>query len=299
LVVDAFRFGFQITGDRRYLSVATRSFWSQAREIKSSDGKQFSQDTRTSPHTAAYFHREQITPDNLPPSPQPIAQIPSAPPPQPQAEILLRANFDGDLTCDTPNGQESGHSIGEIDFVPGKHGKAISVGENGYIWLPAPSDMLRRPGSIELWVQLHFKKNPINPGQRAIFHIEGQTPLIDSLSACTIYDELRIRMKDHVGHLDGTAEGAIEHWGPGEWHHIVVTWDDKRVKLYLDGEEQTRPDEGKNLGDTVINLPAGQQTKINLGWRFGNWYCDCAIDDLTIYSRTLTAEEVAGKYFQA
>lgn len=250
-----------------------------------------------SPHTAAYFHREHITPDNLPPSPQPIRQIPSPLPPQPQAEILLRASFDGDLTCETPDGGKSGRIVGEINFVPGKHGQAVSVGENGYIWLPAPPDMLRRPGSIELWVQLHFKKNPTSPGQRAVFHIEGETPLIDSLAACTIYDELRVRMKDHVGHLHGTAEGEIARCEPGEWHHVVVTWDDKRVKLYLDGKEQTRSEEGKHAGDTVIALPTGQQTKINLGWRFGNWSCDSAIDDLTVYGRTLTAEEVARKYY--
>ncbi|MBC8236476.1 glycoside hydrolase family 127 protein [bacterium] len=296
LVVDAFRFGYQITGDRRYLSVATRAFWGQVRDMKSSDGKQFSQDARTSPHTAAYFYREHITPDNLPPSPQPITQASISPPAQPRFEILLRANFEGDLTCETPEGMKSGHVVGNIDFVPGKHGQAVAVGKNGYVWLPAPPDMLRRPGSIELWVQLNFKKNPTNPGQRAVFHIEGQTPLTDSLAACTIYEDLRIRMKNHVGHLDGTAEGAITDWEPGEWHHVVVTWDEKQVRLYLDGKEQNRPEEGKYAGDSVIVLPTGQQTKINLGWRFGNWYCDCAIDDLIVYGRTLTAEEVAAKY---
>jgi hypothetical protein len=153
--------------------------------------------------------------------------------------------------------------------------------------------MLRRPGSIEMWVQLHFKKHPTNPGQRAVFHVEGETPLIDSLAACTIYDELRIRMKDHVGHLNGSAEGLVSHWEPGEWHHVVVTWDEKRVRLYLDGEEQIREEEGRYAGDGVTSFPAGRQTRINLGWRFGNWYCDCAIDDLTIYSRALTAREVA------
>jgi len=36
--------------------------------------------------------------------------------------------------------------------------------------------------------------------------------------------------------------------------------------------------------------------KINLGWRFGNGYCDCAIGDLTVHGQALTAAEVAQWY---
>lgn len=297
LVVDAFRFGYEMTGDRRYLAVAMRSFWGQARDMSSApDGKQFSQDTRTSPHTAAYFYREHITPDNLPEPPYPIRQKPSDPVSEPSAEILLQANFDGDLSYKTPNGTETGQSMGKIGFVAGRNGQAVAVSNDGYVSLKAPVDMLRHPGSIELWVRLHFKKNPQSPGQRAIFHIEGKTPLIDSLSACTIYDELRIRMKDNVGHMHGSAEGSIEYWEANEWHHVVVTWDADRVRLYLDGKEQMRENEGEYAGDSVIDLPAGQQTKINFGWRFGNWHCDCDIDELIVHSKPLTAAEVANKY---
>ena len=71
--------------------------------------------------------------------------------------------------------------------------------------------------------------------------------------------------------------------------------DEQRVKLYLDGVEQTRDREGEFFGDGVRALPSGRQTKLNLGRRFGNWFCDCAIDELTIYGRALTPKEVAAK----
>jgi len=296
LAVDAFTFGYQMTGDRRYLAVGTRAFWQRTKEMTPEiDAKQFSIDARTSPHVAAYFYREHITPDRLPPSPKPIVQkrIPS--PTGPRPEVLLRAGFEGDLSCQTPAGRKTGQAVGKIAFVPGRKGKAVAVGKGGYAWVPAPPDMLRRSGSIEMWVRLHFKKRAKTPGQRAVFHVEGASPLIDSLGAITIYSELRIRMKDHVGHLHGTAEGDIMAWQPNEWHHVVVTWDHKRVKLYLDGKEQTRPNEGKQAGD-VANLPASGQTRINLGWRFGNWYCDCAIDELTVHGRALTGAEVAERH---
>ena len=76
----------------------------------------------------------------------------------------------------------------------------------------------------------------------------------DSLGACTIYGQLRIRMKDHVGHLHGTAEGEITKWEPNEWRHVVVTWDDDRVKLYLDDRRRVtvvkgQPTEAKTTSE--------------------------------------------------
>ena len=299
LGVDAFRFGYEVTGDRRYLSVATRAFWAQVQEMTAeTDGKAFSMNARSSPHTAAYFHREGITPGELPPTPEPVRQTAAAPPSEPRDEILLQAVFDGDLQCVTPRGTLSGQRVGRLEFVQGRKAEhsAVALGDGGYARLPAPSEMLRGPGSVELWMRPNFKLDPERPGQRSVFHVEGATPLVSSLSLSTIFGELRARLKDDVGHLHGTAEGDIAGWDAGEWHHVVVTWDADRVLLYLDAIEQTRDDEGSRFGDGVIALPTGEQTRINLGWRYGNWYCNAAIDDFTVYGRALSAEEIAERY---
>jgi hypothetical protein len=156
--------------------------------------------------------------------------------------------------------------------------------------------MLMAPASVELWVRLNKKRTKEKYDQSAIFHIEGKTPLADTIGAMAIYHEFRVRMKDSVGHLNGTADADISEWNPGEWHHAVITWDQKRVKLFLDGVEQIRPDEGAYQWDGVELLPEGEQTRINLGWRFGNWFCDSAIDEFTVYGRALSSEEVRNKY---
>jgi len=61
-------------------------------------------------------------------------------------------------------------------------------------------------------LRLELERDPRHHEQHAVFHGGGETPLIDSLSACIIYGDLRIRMKDHVGQLLGTAEGPITKW---------------------------------------------------------------------------------------
>ena len=66
----------------------------------------------------------------------------------------------------------------------------------------------------------------------------------------------------------------------------------------LDGEEQVREDEGAYPGDSVEFLPTGEQTCINLGWRYGNWYCDCTLDELTIFGYALEAQQVSERYIK-
>lgn len=298
MVVDAFRSGYEMTRDRRYLAVAVHAFHSRVREMKApQDGKTFTIDTRTSPHTAAFLWREKIAPGQLPAPPVPdrLKDAP-VPPLGDRPEILLKAGFDGDLRFETPAGAGSGQQVGTTAFVEGRRGKALAVGQGGYAWLPAPADLLRGPGSIELWVRLNYKLTKEKPQQGAVFHVEGATPLIDSLGLVTIYHELRVRMKNHRGILNGTAEGETTAWNPGEWHHVVVTWDQSRVRIYFDGAEQVRPDEGKWAWDGVNGFAGGPQTRINLGWRFGNWYCASTVDELTVFGRALSAAEVAARY---
>jgi hypothetical protein len=297
LFLDAFRFGYQLIGDRKYLAVALHGFAARLRDWEFPlDGKQFSIDVRRSPHIAAYLYKEKLSLDNLPDPPHPVGQEARPQPKLRRPEILLRASFEDGLDGQAADGRVEGQAVGKIAFVDGKRGKAIAVGNGGYAWFPAPREMLMAPGSVELWVRLASKRSKEKYDQSAIFHVEGKTPLVDTLGAMAIYHEFRVRMKDSVGHLNGTADAEISHWNPGEWHHAVVTWDDNRVKLFLDGVEQVRPDEGKYQWDAVEALPAGEQTRINLGWRFGNWYCDSAIDEFTVYGRALSSQEVREKY---
>ncbi len=299
MVVDAFRSGYEITGDERYLAVALHAFRSRVREIKPpQDGKYFTIDARTSPHTAAFLWRKRLVPDHLPTPPQPkrrpAAQRGAAAILRP--EILLKADFENNLEYTSPEGTGSGQSVGHIAFVPGHKGLALALAKSGRAWLPAPANLLSAPGAVELWVRLNHKPSRATPSQRTIFHIEGKSPLTDSLALVTIYDELRVRMKDEIGTLNGTADSDVTAWNPGEWHHVALVWNHECIRLYLDGKLQVRPDEGKVLWDNVNGLTTGPQTRINLGWRFGNWLGDSTIDELTVFGRELAADEIAKRF---
>jgi hypothetical protein len=71
----------------------------------------------------------------------------------------------------------------------------------------------------------------------------------------------------------------------GQWHHIVGTYDDPVVKVYIDGvEENTMTQSSCLTGSTVGGLTIGQRGSANM---IGG-----IIDEVRIYDRALTESEI-------
>ena len=71
------------------------------------------------------------------------------------------------------------------------------------------------------------------------------------------------------------------------WHHIAATWDGKHMKLYLNGEL---------IGDSLFNkdyIPVEEPELFNIGYaKLGIGTLLMDIDEVAIYDRVLTAEEI-------
>ena len=84
----------------------------------------------------------------------------------------------------------------------------------------------------------------------------------------------------------GTAEGAdsihLKEFLPEKWHHLVVTYDAKSLALYADGELSGQKDAALNFVGDRGELLAGPM--------------DFKLDQLTVYSATLSAEEIKAHY---
>lgn len=77
-----------------------------------------------------------------------------------------------------------------------------------------------------------------------------------------------------------------DFWKIGVWHHIALTYDGTTARLYADGVEVASAPKTWNLVHSLARI--GQQVSNDAEF----WYGD--IDDVRIYSQTLSAEEVAG-----
>ncbi|MHC4621174.1 MAG: LamG domain-containing protein, partial [Planctomycetota bacterium] len=85
---------------------------------------------------------------------------------------------------------------------------------------------------------------------------------------------------------------------PETWAHMVVTWDGQTMKAYLNG---TASDQNEPFSGTINTNDAPIAIGCNLGSAggIGGAYFDGMIDDVRIYDRALTAEEIEQIYQSA
>jgi len=76
-----------------------------------------------------------------------------------------------------------------------------------------------------------------------------------------------------------------------KWYHVAVTYDKVNVKLYLDGVEQ---DSVTHDGDLGV-IESWRDPTIGKAW-VGGGYWDGTLDDVRIYNRALSADEVQRLY---
>jgi hypothetical protein len=72
------------------------------------------------------------------------------------------------------------------------------------------------------------------------------------------------------------------------WHHVVWTWDGTTHSLYVDGV----------LDNTSTTAPqTATPTAVNIGrWTGGSEYFEGTVDDIRVYDRALSSEEIETMY---
>jgi hypothetical protein len=80
---------------------------------------------------------------------------------------------------------------------------------------------------------------------------------------------------------------------PGVWFHVAYTFDDttKQQTLYLNGNPV-----GSSTANLSIGYDNGSLALGSIGSQFGNYYLDGRMDETAIYSRALSANEIAAIY---
>ena len=161
-------------------------------------------------------------------------------------------------------------------------------GLDDYVEVPHDASLDPYPLSIVLWVRtgatgLHGLVNKYLPGS-----LNGYQIFINSGNLCAWYFR---DASDYV--WDGTGCTLMT---PGVtdalWHHVALVVDDSGGQLYVDGELQASHE--------WMGTPGAATTTTNL--RFGLYpgvatpFLPGTIDDVRLYARALSADEVAGLY---
>jgi trimeric autotransporter adhesin len=94
----------------------------------------------------------------------------------------------------------------------------------------------------------------------------------------------------YAGISDGVSGDAAvtgPRMNPDEWHHYVMQWDGDVLRLYIDGEL---------VGEQQIWSTARLSNSLWWGAGFNGWGANAAIDEIGLWNRALTPEEVRKLY---
>ena len=202
------------------------------------------------------------------------------------AEILLHCPFDGDVTAAHASGPDFAVAREET-YVPGKFGQALQIGEDaaGVVYV-ASNNLDKARGSIELWIRPEW--SPDDMVRRYFVWEEGPGDVGTNCIWLWKYGKnLRFDVRDPE---DKYVTTSMANWQPGEWHHLVTTWDcQKGLSLFVDG---------KLRGSHETTWKPQPHSRFFVGSRQpkGNSSALASLDEFVVYSQPLTPDEVALAY---
>jgi hypothetical protein len=203
----------------------------------------------------------------------------------------------GHYKLDQDATDSSGNNIhgtlgGNPQWTAGKIGGALDFDGDDYVDLGNPSqlDFGTASWSVSAWVKMPattdnsniFSKGGDNTG--GIRYMLGVSET-DDHKACLTVD-------DNATKVQSTSSATVDD---NQWHHIVGIRDGNTLRLYVDGVQDGVPatlSDGYDLSGT-----SQASAYIGAGWRFDtsvvHKFLTGVIDDVRIYGRVLTEEEIA------
>ncbi|HEV2210475.1 MAG TPA: LamG-like jellyroll fold domain-containing protein [Verrucomicrobiae bacterium] len=194
----------------------------------------------------------------------------------------------GEGNADDALGVNNGTLINGVTFAPGEVGQAFDFnGGAQYVQVPnSPSLNPANAITIETWVY------PTNVPATDSMVIVGKDDAASErqYDLALVTSGTGLAFRPHVGvpggfiFYTGTTPVSLNHW-----YHVALTYDGTTLKLYVNGVQDG------SLAVTGPVLATSQPLCIG-GLTSGPWYFRGLIDEVSLYSRALSATEIEAIY---
>jgi hypothetical protein len=187
--------------------------------------------------------------------------------------------FEGNMEDSSENGNE-GSLINMApesgNWVDGKVGKALSFdGVDDYVNIPDNQSLdITDEITIGMWVMTNSQADPLSKHwniMRVILFEGNNTKVVYQIGGANI--------------TTSSFDNVIQ---TGSWHHIVWTYNGSLTQVYVDGDPNGFSKEAS--GDLLTS-----SNPLYIG-RYSDRYFNGLIDELMIYDRALSAEEIKNLY---
>ena len=208
-------------------------------------------------------------------------------------------DIDGTKIIDLSNKSNNGTAMGNSAQTPnGKFGKAFEFYGNGdYVGLGTGLDILSNVSSATLSAWVYPKKIHSTEGNVIVaISINSVLPTKSTRASIEVgnTDDIKVaaRAIDGGGLLSFQTNGAVEN----KWQHIVgtINYATGNISIYLDGQI---------IGSSIVEFgqqrtPATTSTSNSIGSEDdgSRYYFNGSIDEVLIFNRILSADEIATLY---
>lgn len=203
---------------------------------------------------------------------------------------LARYTFEGDsdgITDQTGNGH--GGRLRETTRTAARSGTALDIARGSYATV-ATADTLN-PGTEPFTTGLWFRSDTVpSDSYRGRQGLLIKRADVDALRWHFILHGEQVQLDVN----DGTNGGRVRSdtgFVDGEWHHAVGVRDAETLTLYVDGQQRAQTDAAMDRIEPPSPIYLGAQPEYPNPLYFGG-----QLDDVTVYGRALSGEEVEQLY---